>query len=170
MGSVDTQSKPRSGCLQGERPCRETRSSIRFGAGPHIFLKLGEFSHKMELWPCAFQRRVVGTGNAGCSCRVVCLCHHTLHPCKERRGARQRPGNDPQCSVGCTVRVRDSSTCTTLQAAQLERTSLNPCTGEALSALRSLTHSSLFCPRGNGLGERLSKPLTPQAPEGHQWP
>lgn len=84
--------------LAGERPCRETRSSIRFGAAPHIFLKLGEFGHKMELWPCAFQRQVVGTGNADSSCKVVCLCHHTLHPCKEKRGARQHPGNNPLLS------------------------------------------------------------------------
>lgn len=56
MENVDMQSKPRSGCLQGESPCRETKSSIKFGAAPHIFLKLGELSHKMELWLCAFQR------------------------------------------------------------------------------------------------------------------
>lgn len=84
--SVDTQSKPRPGCLQGRKPCRETRSSIRFGEPTHIFLKLGVFSHKMELWLCAFQSQV-DAGNAGCSCRVVYLCHHTLHPCKKRRGA-----------------------------------------------------------------------------------
>lgn len=65
------------------------------------------------------------------------------------------------CSVGCTVRVHESSTYTTLQAAQLERTSLNLSTGEALSALCSLTHSGLSCPGG----KRLSKPLTPQPPE-----
>lgn len=76
----------RSGYLQGQKPCRETRSSIRFGETTHIFLKLGLFSHKMELWLCAFQRRV-DASNAGCSCRVVNLCHKTLLPCKERREA-----------------------------------------------------------------------------------
>lgn len=81
-----------------------------------------------------------------------------------------RPCNNPLCSGACTVSAHDSSACTTPQAAQLERTSLNPCTGKALSALHSLMHSGLFCPRGNGIGKRLRKPLTPQPPEGHQWP
>lgn len=46
---------------RGKMPCPETRSSMGFGAAPHVFPKLGEFSHKMELWPCDFQRRVFET-------------------------------------------------------------------------------------------------------------
>lgn len=78
-----------SGCLQGQRPCRETRFPIKFGETTRIFLKPRLFSHKMELWLCAFQRQVVDAGNAGCSCRVVNLCHHTLLSCMKRRGAHQ---------------------------------------------------------------------------------
>lgn len=78
---------------QGQGACRSKGLAEKLDPlsdlGTYIFLKLGVLSHKMELWLCAFQRRVVEAGNAGCSCRVVCLCHHTLLPCKERRGAHQ---------------------------------------------------------------------------------
>lgn len=137
--NVDVWSKPRSGCLQGQRSCSETRSSITSGEMTHILLKLGVLSHKMELWLCAFQRQLFVAGNAGCPCRVVYLCHHTFHPCKERSGAHQA-----LWAQGAAVSTHDSSTCTTLQAAQLERTSLNLCTDKALFTLPNALRSLLF--------------------------
>lgn len=156
---------------QGQGACRgkglAEESDPLSDLGTHIFLKLGVLSHQMELELCAFQRRVVEGGNAGCSCRVVYLCHHTLHPCKERRSP-PGPGNSPLCSGGCTVSARESSTCTTLQAAQLERTSLKLCTDKALFTLLNVLRSLLS--RGKWDRKEAEETTHPSASWGQNCP
>lgn len=72
---------------------RNQVSSMGFGAEPHVFRKPGEFSHKMELWTCAFQRRVFDRRKSGRSWRMcrLPLPSHTSSP-----GGKERSPPAPQ--------------------------------------------------------------------------
>lgn len=165
MEDGDMQSKPRLGCLQGKTPCQETRSFMGFGAALHVFPKLGEFSHKMELWPHAFQRRVFDTQNAGCSCQGgLPLSSHTSSP-----GGKERNPQAPRQTLRGQWAVRRGLNLHHPAGGSAGKDFPEP-TCRRSSALRSLTRSGLFCSRGNRRLKRLSKPPTPQPSEGLQWP
>lgn len=99
---------------RGKMPCPETRSSMGFGAAPHVFPKLGEFSHKMELWPCDFQRRVFDTWNETQAVPAGWSTSALTHFIPRRKGEEptSSPANPPW-SVGCVSRAHDSFTFTT---------------------------------------------------------